>query len=304
MDAKLQTANLFDQRNHHQVVKETRIILGEWYERPVVAGVIRHLDQVRRLYRGRYRGYRKCNTDYHDLHHVYGVLLATVRLLDGCNLALPAPMPPREATQLCLAAIYHDSGFIQESWDHDGTGAKYTRIHIRRSHDFIRTQAVRLGIALDLVDGICTMISATDQALEWEELAFASEPEHLAACVVGTADIAGQMADRLYLEKLLFLYYELREAAFSSCGTAFDIIRNTAAYYRTAQARLKKDLDGIDQHYQLHFKVRRGVDAQLYQEAIAKQMQYLQVIIDDPRTNFRHKLRRLDLNKKELSYYV
>ncbi len=304
MDTRIQVARLFDQSKPRVVLKEICQVLGAWYGRAMVGDVCRHYRLLRRLYRGKYRGYRACNTDYHDLQHINDVVLATIRILDGCNLTQSAILPQAEAHQLCLAALYHDSGFIQESWDTDGTGAKYTRIHIRRSQDFIRTQAVHLRIPLPFVDGICLMVSATDQALEWEELSFASMAEHQAACIVGSADIVGQMADRLYLEKLLFLYYELREAAFTGLTTAFDIIRNTAAYYDSTQARLHKDLGNVEANLRPHFRVRHGIDQDLYQEAIERQMQYLQTIIDDPHTNFRNKLRRIDLNKKELNYYV
>ena len=54
----------------------------------------------------------------------------------------------------------------------------------------------------------------------------------------------------------------------------------------------------------MHFRVRRGMDSNLYLDAIERHMHYLQVIIDDPHTNFRNKLRRMDLNKLELAYFA
>jgi hypothetical protein len=302
--ARLSVSRLFDPRHPREVMREVRTHLAEWYEPDLVRSVARHFRQVNRLYRGKIRGFRACNTEYHDLRHLHSVLLAAVRLLDGCNLALPSILPADQALALCLAALYYESGFLQESWDVDGTGAKYTRIHIRRSHDFIRTQAARLRIPAGLVDDICLLASATDLAREWNDGAYPRPGLRLAACILGSADILGQMADRIYLEKLLFLYYELREAAFSGMNTAFDIIRETSSFYDAAQDRLHGCLGSVDRHLAMHFKVRHGIDSDLYREAIDRQMNYLQVIIDDPHKNFRTKLRRLDLNAHELGYYA
>jgi hypothetical protein len=44
-----------------------------------------------------------------------------------------------------------------------------------------------------------------------------------------------------------------------------------------------------------HFQARYGVSLDLYLETIARQMAYLDAIIADDSTNFRAKLRRMDL---------
>jgi hypothetical protein len=301
---RLSINRLFDPKHPRDVLREIRNLLDAWYEPALVRTVIKHFHLVKKLYSGKYRGFRACNTEYHDLRHLHSVLLAAVRLLDGCNLAMPSILPAAQVERLCLAALYYESGFIQESWDVDGTGAKYTRIHTRRSHDFIRGQAARLQIPADMVNDICRLVSVTDLAADWDDSIFPSPEACQAARILASADILGQMADRLYLEKLLFLYYELREAAFPGLNTAFDIIREMTTYYDATQDRLHGKLGSVDQYLALHFKVRHGMDVNLYQEAVDRQMNYLQVIIDDPHKNFRTKLRRLDLNAHELGYYA
>ena len=44
-------------------------------------------DDTRKLFSGRYRGYRGCNTRYHDLDHTMMVFLAAVRLVHSLSLA-------------------------------------------------------------------------------------------------------------------------------------------------------------------------------------------------------------------------
>jgi hypothetical protein len=82
-------------------------------------------------------GYRSCNTNYHNFDHAIDTLLASARLLDGYNLT-HRPLPARLAVQLMLSALLHDTGYIQEAWDVEGTGGKYTTTHVARSEQFLR----------------------------------------------------------------------------------------------------------------------------------------------------------------------
>jgi len=41
------------------------------------------------------------------------------------------------AINLLNAALFHDTGYIQEKSDDEGTGAKYTSIHVKRSIQFL-----------------------------------------------------------------------------------------------------------------------------------------------------------------------
>ncbi len=57
--------------------------------------------------------------------------------------------------------------------------------------------------------------------------------------MLGSADLLGQMSDRAYLEKLLFLYKEFREAGIPGFNTEFDIIRKTVDFYEITVQRLR-----------------------------------------------------------------
>jgi len=103
------------------------------------------------------------------------------------------------------------------------------------------------------------------------------------------------MADRAYLEKLLFLYYEFKEAGFAGYDTEFDILRKTMGFYSLTMDRLDGEFHGVRGLVRAHFAERWGTDADLYDEAMGRQMAYLQTILDDATTNFRKKLKRMDL---------
>jgi hypothetical protein len=112
------------------------------------------------------------------------------------------------------------------------------------------------------------------------------------------------MSDRAYLEKLLFLYYEFREAGFEGYETEFDILRKTLVFYESIMHRLNNTLLSSYRYIETHFAVRHGVQENLYLKAINRQMAYLKEIIRDESSNFRAKLKRLNLNEAEKRYKV
>ena len=248
---------------------------------------------IESLYAGRFPGYRRCLVEYHDLRHTMDVLLASARLLDGYNLE-GTPLPPGLACDLLAAALLHDTGYVQEEWDTAGTGAKYTRNHEQRSVEFARRNAAAFGVQERSLGGIARMIQATDLKLDFAAIPYTSDDERAAGAILASADLLGQMADRDYLEKLLFLYYEFREAGIPGNDTEFDILRKTRGFYESTRKRLEVTLSGMHRLARLHFHERYGVDSNLYLVAIERQMAYLDAIIADSTTNFRHKLHRGD----------
>ena len=95
-----------------------------------------------KLFRGNYPGYQKCNTWYHDLKHTTDCLLAMARLLHGASLN-GLPLPDRDVVLGLTAALFHDTGYIQAEDDLEGTGAKYTLVHVERSVAFMEKYFAR-----------------------------------------------------------------------------------------------------------------------------------------------------------------
>jgi len=64
------------------------------------------------LYDGKYPGYRRCNTKFHDKIHSTDALLAMSRLIDGYNIKNPK-FPVNKVRIALIATILHDTGYIQ-----------------------------------------------------------------------------------------------------------------------------------------------------------------------------------------------
>jgi hypothetical protein len=249
---------------------------------------------TKRLYDGRFAGYLACAVEYHDFGHSASVFGACSRILDGCELS-GLSLAPKRTAEILIAALLHDVGYICEEGDSSGTGARYTKVHVDRSAAFARREASAFGLGEAEAERISRLILCTDLGRSWDGFVFADEGERLGSEVLAAADLLGQMADRAYLEKLLFLYYEFIEAGISGYDSAFDILKKTAGFYASTKARLDGPLGRVSDLVRRHFSARYGEDRDLYREAIERQMAYLDSIVADDSSNFRKKLKRLDI---------
>jgi len=298
MAYEVQLAKLVDSRDPARVLDEALRLLAHHYAEDLSTKTHLAFEQVCRLFAGEFPGYRACLAEYHDLRHTLQVFLTTARLLDGYNLQR-AFLPESLALSLLKAALLHDTGYIQEEWDTEGTGARYGRQHEQRSVEFLRRNGEVFEIEGEELEIASRLIQATDLKQDFAALPFASAQERSAASLLATADLLGQMGDREYLEKLLFLYYEFREAGVAGYETEFDILRKTRQFYGSIRERLETALLGAYKFAQAHFRQRAGTDENLYMVAIERQMGYLDRIIADNTTNFRAKLRRGDPAKRQ-----
>ncbi len=286
-----QLSQLVDTSTHNALLEEVRRIFSYHYPARYFRRVNRTYNLVKKLYRGGIRGYKACNTDYHDLSHVLDILLAVIRLIDGHN-SENSPFPVQLAVTLLEATLLHDTGYLQEEWDDEGTGAKYTMFHVERGVQFLRNTYDMFEIAADDVTLMVELIRCTSHMVKIEDLTFSSPEERLAGCILGTADLLGQMSDRTYLEKLIFLFYEFKEAGIKGFNAEFDLIRKTIDFYETTKKRFTDTYANVYSYAQHHFRRRFDIDRNLYMETIDRHIAYLRKIIEDDTTNFRHKLKR------------
>ncbi len=288
----IQVSGLVNADDSVSVLEEAAALWSSSYPERSFSCVLSAFDAIRSLFCGEYPGYHACDTDYHDFRHTLAVFLASFRLLDGYN-QVQAPLDAADAQALAIAALFHDTGYIRAAGEEAGTGARYTSCHVERSVRFVLGNAAALGI--NNPQGIARLIWSTGLDNEFARQTWVSQAERDAACMLASADLVGQMADRIYLEKLLFLYYEFKEAGFPGYDTEFDILRKTIGFYELTIARLDGHLGGFRSFARHHFRKRYGIDRDLYAEAMERQMAYLQDILADSSTNFRRKLKRLDL---------
>ncbi|HOK03180.1 MAG TPA: hypothetical protein PKX79_11650 [Spirochaetota bacterium] len=300
-NGKIQLSMLLDSSSREAVFEEVRKNWLFHYEESLFSQVENAFGLICMLFDGNFSGYRKCNTEYHNLTHTFDALLAVSRLMDGLFF-VREKFSPELSLNLHLAALLHDTGYIQEDWDREGTGAKYTSVHVERSNDFLRKNYKAFHLKESDIEVISQLILCT--GIKGDAIKNLSEDMAMAGAILATGDLLGQMSDRAYLEKLLFLYYEFKEAGIEGFNTTFDILRKTLSFYEITKEKLDSDFFSVYDDLVYHFKERYNISENLYMVAIDNQIKYLVDIIEDESTNFRNKLKRLDLEKIELDYTI
>lgn len=243
------------------------------------------------LYEGRYPGYRACNTPYHDLNHITDTFLAMARLIHGAVIEGES-FSHREIALGLIATLLHDAGYIQEAHDRDGTGSKFTTIHVRRSIRFFSAYGKGYGLSEEEISAGQSMILCTDLAVDISSITFLSRQSELLGKMLGAADLLAQMSDRKYLEKLLFLYYEFKEGMVDGYAGEIDLLRKTVGFYDFIARRFETALGGINRFILPHLETRWGIHVDLYQQAIENQKNYLNHILTIPHSDPRDHLRR------------
>lgn len=282
----LQLYDLLPMDSPQAVLDEVMVILelvSPDFETGTVTSVF---NTTVRLYHGNYSGYRACNTEYHDLRHTTETFLAMARLIHGALLD-GETFTDRQIILGLIAALLHDAGYIQKEQDTVGTGSKYTANHVRRSMDFLKRHGSEFDLSDEEIADCQAIILCTELAVDISTIKFSSDNTKLLGKMLGSADVIAQMADRTYLEKLLFLYYELKEAGIGDYESEVDLLKKTLAFYEFIAQRLETTLDTTDRFMNSHFDARWGTRANLYQVAIEKQKNYLKQILkiqgSDPR---------------------
>ncbi|WP_237248583.1 HD domain-containing protein [Sideroxyarcus emersonii] len=269
---------LFD-NNDPEIVwaKSTALILrmSPAYDFSLIQSVF---DDVLKLFRGDYPGYGPIRTLYHDLPHTLEVLLCGVRLMHGVHVS-GDHLSDAEITLVVLAIMMHDVGYAQLRGEESGTGAQYTQTHVQRGIEFMRRYFAERNLSPDIAVAVTGMILGTEHNRPFAGIDFNDDRARMLARIVATADITGQMADRIYLEKLLFLFLEFREAHFGSYQSMYDLLCQTSRFYETTREKLDGALGGIYKKFEYHFKDTMGVDNNYYLEAIAKNMVYLSKVV-------------------------
>jgi hypothetical protein len=223
--------------------------------------------------------------------------LATARIVHGAKL-LGEDLSERQIITSLVSALFHDTGHIQEKQDREGTGAKYTANHVRRSMEFLQRHGAELGLSEQEIAEGRTMILCTDIRVEITTSLFYSPSGELLGRILNAADLLAQMADRIYLEKLLFLYHEYKEGHTGNYEGEVDLLRKTIGFYEYIERRLSPVMDRVNAFMIAHLSARWGVATNLYTEAIERQKEYLKKILSIPNADPRDFLNRYGILDK------
>ena len=217
---------------------------------------------ARDAFTGNYRDYLPIDARYHDFEHTLQGTLCMARLLRGYVVCKGSPTMTQRMFELgTIAILMHDTGYLKPRGDSDGTGAKYTLIHVNRSVEFAGDLLrEKKGFTEFEIKGVQNMIRCTGVNLDLSLIPFQNDLERNAGFALGTADLLGQMAARDYVEKLPILYSEFAESARYNSGKGTstglfnspeDLMRKTPLFWQHyVMPKIKKDFQSLYQFLQ------------------------------------------------------
>jgi hypothetical protein len=299
-EAAMLLAEIVDAGKPKQVLGEVHRTLAGIVEKDDLRRLDQVFSEVRRLFAGRYPGYSKCNTVYHDLEHTTDILLAMARLVHGAveaGLAIDRHM----ILLGLVSTLLHDTGYIQTRDDRTGTGAKYTASHIFRSINFASEYLPSRGYSRSDYTVCRNALLCTGVENRIGKIPFRTQDEALIGKMLGTSDLLGQMASCRYVEKLPYLYQELIEGEILRHVSEYDFLKDAAAFHRSTLDRFAGDLGGVFAHMRDHFRARWGIDRNLYLDAIEENITFLGSVLQSHPTDYLPLLKRRGKGSKAVS---
>jgi hypothetical protein len=251
----------------------------------------RVFDDVLRLFEGSYPGYTRIQTPYHDLRHTLDVFICAVRLMHGIHLS-QAQLSDEEINLILISAMLHDIGYAQRTDEIQGTGAQHTKTHVGRGIAFLENHRDAWQLPSTWIPAFTSIILCTNMGHNLANITFPSPRIRLLGQIVASADLVGQMADRAYLEKLLFLFLEFKEAEFGEYNNTHDLLKKTRQFYDLIRKTLEGALGGIFHRLKFHFKDWVGVENNFYLESIERNITYLDRVISMHETEWFAMLKR------------
>jgi hypothetical protein len=200
-------------------------------------------ESVILCFSGGYKDFQPIDARYHDLEHTLQGTLCMARLLKGRHFAAAQPVISQHMFELgTMAILLHDTGYLKHKSDSDGTGAKYTLIHVTRSTELAAELLTEQGYSQSDCKAVQNMIRCTGLNVDLKAIPFQSEVEKIVGFMLGTADLLGQMAASDYVSKLPILYNEFDECARFNGGTmggggvpftsADDLMQKTPGFWK------------------------------------------------------------------------
>ena len=282
--------NKIDVEDTDQVRDAVLALVAARYPGADLAPLRQAFEDVKALFAGEYPGYLACDTPYHDLRHTLDMTLAMARLLDGHDRSHAAPdrIGARRAMLGVVVALLHDSGYMKRASEaHVENGAVFTKIHVSRSADFLTRYLPQLGFAEE-AGAAAKLVHFTGYEMDIDDILLHEPKDRLLGCLIGTADLLGQMSDRMYLEKCReFLYPEFvwgriaRETLADGreivrYASPDDLMLKTPGFYEyVARRRMESKLGAVDRYAASHFD-----GPNLYQSEIDRNMGFLKDAIE------------------------
>src|SRR5205085_1093016 len=131
-------------------------------------------DWAETCFGGKFHDYQPIDARYHDLEHTLQGTLCLARLLFGRDAA--GGQVEEGMFQLTLLAIlFHDTGYLKKKEDKEGTGAKYTPIHVGRSASFAEEFLASKNYGKEEIRAVQNMIRCTGVDADLQSIEFSNE---------------------------------------------------------------------------------------------------------------------------------
>jgi hypothetical protein len=192
----------------------------------------------------------------------------------------------------------HDTGYIKRSDEVLNEKVTPPLMDINRSIFFMQAYRSDNGLPEETFRHLPVVITCTDLNAKIDALTFPGPEVELLGKMLGTADLLGQMADRTYLEKLLFLFYEFRESGIMGYASELDLLKKTKEFFTVSKRQLANEFGKVNEFMRWHFHVRWNLDRDLYAEAVKGQIAYLTHILNHHEKDYRKHLRRGGIVKR------
>ena len=275
-----------DTRIPSAVEEQVTGIYRRVYPQGEAAFVSKAFNWVSECFAGHFAGYQPIDAGYHDFEHTLQGTLCLAQLLEGRHAAQASPAVSQKMFELALLAIlFHDTGYLKQKGDTEGTGAKYTPVHVGRSVVFAGEFLSRKGFPHPEITAVQNMIRCTGVNADLQSIPFQSDVEKMLGFALGTADLLGQMAAEDYVDKLPILYQEFAEAArFSgpssarlvTYASAEDLMRRTPDFWeKYVFPRIKGEFGGLYRFLNDPYPDGPNVYIQRIEERISKLRQQL-----------------------------
>ena len=269
-------------------------IFSRLYPGCPTAAIDRAFGDLDLLYRGKFPGFHACDTPYHDIQHVLDVTLAMARLMDGHERKENADKQLGAALFRLgiVTALFHDAGYLRSLDDTEHrNGAELTLTHVSRGALLLKSYLPLIGMG-DMADAGAALLHFTGYEIAAAEIPVPCRRYWRLGCLLGSADIIAQMADRCYLEKCRDrLYPEFLAAGIARkrlpdggedvmFESGDDVVMKTPKFFEGAVRRLDGDLGGNHHYSNYHFG---GQD--VYLEEIQRNVRFAETIQRDWDTN-------------------
>jgi hypothetical protein len=264
-------------------------LFAETWPRTPFHAVERSFARFEEMFSGRAPGYEGVDTLYHDTQHTLDITLAMARLMVGYERQNDARdrFGGERAVVGLITALFHDVGYLREKGDLDAqNGAEFTRTHVSRGARFLGRWLPEVGLE-HWVPMVSELIHYTGYEKPIAKIALDDARDRRLGQLLGTADMAAQMADRCYLEKCrdrLYPEFVLGGVALPTSAEGYrkviyasglDLLRQTPDFMQQVRTkRLDGEFEAAYRYVEILFGGRNP-----YIEAIERNLAFIKEVL-------------------------